>query len=181
MERACQVFCVRRYLSTSALFAFLSTAALTALTGCVDAPLQPAHLAPDGQLRGVQMEQSARLSAQPMTANRVNLTAVLAAQEFGALEDSTLFPHRVEDVHLHLRAAGLTANRPVTFVWSHGEERFEIRGVIAPSRALALASSRSITHEDIGVWTIEVYEGDDPLPATGADERLLLRRDFQVL
>lgn len=156
-----------------------SAASLTVLlTGCVDAPLQPAHLGADGQLSATHMEQSAISAEQFQVARQVvNVTAVLAAQESGALEDADAFSPDVGAVHLHLRADGLTTTRPVTFVWTHGEERDELAGVLAPSRALTRVSSRSITPEQTGAWTVEVFES----ATTDSERKLLFTREFQVL
>ncbi len=124
------------------------------------------------------MEQSA-LSAQQPTAARqaVNVTAVLAAQDSGALEDAAIFSPDVGAIHLHLRADGLTSTRPVTFVWTHGEERDELAGVLAPSRALTRVSSRSITPEELGAWKVEVFES----ASSNGERKLLFTREFQVL
>lgn len=154
-------------------------------TGCVDAPIQPAHLTPDGQLRAANtpMEQSA-LALAPGAGvgvahqTIVTVTAVLAAQPGGALEDTDIFPHDVGEVHLHLRADGLTETRPVTFVWTHeNNHRDVMSGVLAPSGALTRVSSRSITPEQAGLWRVEVYEEAIP----GGPAKLLFAREFRVL
>ena len=128
------------------------------------------------------MEQSALAAPQPVVARQaVSVTAVLAAQDAGPLEDTDAFARDVGAIHLHLRADGLTSTRQVTFVWTHADERDEMAGVLAPSRSLTRVSSRSITPDQIGTWKVEVFEKASPAASPVATPRLLFSREFQVL
>lgn len=148
------------------------------LSACVDAPLQPAHLAADGQLHGLMPMEHAIPTTSSTTPRRVvSFNAVVAAQKQGALEDAVVFPKDVGEIHLHVRADGLDSVRPVTFVWIHDELREEQEGVLAPASALARVASRNIDPEQTGWWRVEVYAETDQ---SGARE-LLVTREFQVL
>ncbi len=167
MGSACQVSSVR--------ISFLALALL--FPACVDAPITEAHIAPNGQLRA-NLEQSS-FSAQPRLAvgQAVQVAAVLAAQPEGALEDAATFPASAGAVHLHLRADSLMEPRPVTFVWTHGDAREVVAGVLAPTTTLTLAASHPISPEQAGRWEVEVFSAD----AAGVTGDLLFRREFQVL
>lgn len=167
MGSVCQVSCLR----TKTLL----LAAILLPTGCADAPITPEHILPNGQLRA-DFEQAA-FAAQPtqVTVRAVQVAAVLAAQATGALEDAASFTAEAGAVHLHLRADSLLEARPVTFVWTFGETREEVPGVLAPTTTLALAASHPIGPEQRGRWRIEVFTaGSEPA-------QLLFQREFEVL
>ncbi len=115
------------------------------------------------------------------------MAAVLAAQAEGALEDAAEFSRDVGAVHLHLRADSLMEPRPVLFVWTHAGAREEVRGVLAPTTTLTLATSHPIapTAPVVAVdaagrgepWQVEVYSAD----AAGQAGELLFRREFLIL
>ncbi|MEZ4448724.1 MAG: hypothetical protein R3B09_04525 [Nannocystaceae bacterium] len=151
---------------------------LAPLVGCVDAPLTPAHLDADGQLRGVPMEQGA-FAAQPKGTSHsaIQMTAVLATQAEGPLADAASFASDVGSVYLHLRADRLATTRPVTFVWTHGELRVEQDGVLAPTTALTMAASRMIEPSEVGPWKVEVL-GEE---AADGSRPTLFEREFQVV
>ncbi len=158
--------------------AVLCAPAALLTAGCVDAPLTTAHIDPDGQLHGARMEQGA-FAAQVDAEHRsaVQITAVLATQAEGPLADAAAFSSGEEAVHLHLRADRLATPRPVLFVWSHGDEREEIEGVLAPSTALTMATSHRIDRESIGTWSIEILT----LPDETGSQTSLFEREFVVL
>jgi len=155
---------------------FALTIALVA-PSCVDAPLTPAHLDTDGQLAGARMAQGSFATvARSPALEAIQITAVLAAQPAGPLADATVFSSALDEVYLHLRADRLTGARPVTFVWSHGDVREPIEGVLAPSTTLTMAASHRITPEDSGAWRVEVL-GE---PLADGSRPLLFERDFEV-
>lgn len=148
--------------------------------GCVDAPITPAHLEADGQLRD-GMQQSAfrteERSPERQTAQALQLTAVLAAQAEGALEDNNrFFAGDESEVFLHMRADRLDEPRPVRFVWTFGDEQDESMGFLLPAETLALAASQPLPVERAGLWRVEVY-GVSPF---GTDP-LLFEREFEVV
>lgn len=146
--------------------------------GCVDAPITPEQILPDGQLRSDVLASQAAFAASPApTALRaVQVAAVLAAEATGPLVDAAAFPAEVGAVHLHLRADSLLEARPVTFVWTHGDSREEVPGVLAPTTTLALAASYPLGPDLRGRWKVEVFTlaGNEPA-------QLLLAREFEVL
>jgi hypothetical protein len=152
-------------------------APLALAVGCVDAPLTPAHLDPDGQLHNARHAQgafAAQIGAQSQAA--VQITAVLATQPEGPLADAAAFSAGEEAIYLHLRADRLASPRPVTFVWTHDGVREEEPGVLAPSTALAMATSRHIDRESVGTWSIEILSAEDGDPPV-----TLFQREFVVL
>ena len=153
------------------------TIALIAPAGCVDAPLTPAHLDSDGQLHGARMEQGAfHAEAADRRQEAVQIAAVLAAQPEGPLSDAAAFTPEVGEIYLHLRADRLTSARPVTFVWTRGETREEIEGVLAPSPTLAMAASHRIDPAEVGPWRVEIF-GE---PLADGTRPLLFERAFVV-
>lgn len=149
-------------------------------TACVDAPVRPEHLQADGQLqvhaRG--LEQSAFAApTRPTPRQAVNITAVLAPQAKGALEDAQVFPADVGAVHLHLRADSLPMPRQVTYRWTHEDVGIEVPGVLAPTTTLSLAASYAIDPSQLGKWRVEVLEGGEGV----TDPKVLFERDFEVV
>lgn len=168
-----------RHVKFSALRTILLVLTLLApLVGCVDAPLTPAHLDADGQLHAVPMEQGA-FAARPQEQSQaaIQMTAVLATQAEGPLADAATFPADVGAVFLHLRADRLATTRPVTFVWTHGDLREEQDGVLAPTTALTMATSRVIEPAEVGAWKVEVL-GE---PLADGSRPSLFEREFQVV
>lgn len=152
----------------------LLIAAVLLAVGCVDAPITPEHILPDGQLRAEFDQAPFSVQVEPAARQAVQVAAVLAAQADGPLEDAARFPAEVGAVHLHLRADRLLEPRPVTFVWTHGDLREEVPGVLAPTTTLALAASYPLGPDQRGMWRVEVF-------SVGADAQLLFSREFEVL
>ncbi len=147
-------------------------------TACVDAPITSDQLEPDGQLRKPALEQaafSARETVEPLRAARIS--AVLAAESKGALQDANRFPSDVGRVNLHLRADGIDGPRPVVFRWTHDGEAAQITGRMAPGDTLELATSFPIDPAHTGLWQVEVF--GEPASA-GEEPTLLFERTFEV-
>ncbi len=146
-------------------------------TGCVDAPITPEHILPDGQLRADLAQQQAAFAAErgQVALAAVQIAAVLAAEAAGPLEDRAVFSAEVGAVHLHLRADSLLEPRPVTFVWTHDDVREEVPGVLAPTTTLALAASYPLRPDQRGRWKVEVYSA----PGDGPAQPLFVR-EFEV-
>jgi hypothetical protein len=154
----------------------LAALSVLCLVGCVDAPITPDQLEPDGQLRGPS--QSAFSAQDRPVAQTVSVSAVLAAEPAGALEDRTEFPAEVGTVHLHLRADGLMTARPVVYRWTHDDIAVLVPGMLAPTTTLDLATSFEVGADQVGTWLVEVLDQ----PALPGDEpRVLFQRQFQVL
>jgi hypothetical protein len=161
-------------------FSALALPAVLSVSGCADAPITPAQIQANGQLRaGLQQSEFQNLDRPParQTAQSLLLTAVLAAQSEGALEDSNRFLAGDEaTVFLHLRADKLDEPRPVRFTWTYGEQVEETMGFLMPSETLAMAASHVLPVEQAGTWTVQVHEvspfGTDPL---------LFERSFEVV
>lgn len=144
---------------------------------CVDAPITPDQLEANGQLRGAPLEQSA-FSAQggtaPMRAARIS--AVLAAESEGPLNDANRFPVSVGNVNLHLRADGIDGPRPVVFRWTHRGHAALVEGTLAPGDTLALATSFPMDPQRTGTWKVEVLGS----PNLGEEPVILFEREFEV-
>jgi len=192
---------VRTPLLAAAALALFSTVA------CADAPITAADLQADGQLRQrTSSQQSVHASSETnrpkaQRAEHLQVTGLLAAQADGPLEDANRFSVEGEAIYLHLRADGLSEPRPVTFVWSHGDERRETMGFLQPVETIALAASVGLDRplqrleadleasprgsargQDefdpltlVGGWTVQVYSTD----ANGRS--LVFEREFEVL
>ncbi len=148
------------------------------LPACVDAPITPDQLEADGQLRAPGLEQSAFSAQERETTQRAaQISAILAAEAEGALEDSNRFPADVGQINLHLRADGIEGPRPVLFRWTHRGDAVVIPGTLVPGETLALANSLPIDPERTGPWTVQI------LGAPGSPEAkpsVLFERDFDV-
>ena len=176
----------------------LFVAALGLTAACADAPITAADLQADGQLResapsSQQSIHAASAANQPaaQTAEQLRVTGLVAAQADGPLEDANRFSLESEAIYLHLRADGLDAPRPVTYVWVHGEQRRETMGFLQPKDTISLAASLPLasfveaanTPEDsevpppalTGMWEVEVYSAD----ANGRS--LVFEREFEVI
>ncbi len=168
-------------------------APLALASGCVDAPITSAQLQADGSLAAGsahQLIETTDAEVGTQVAQSLQLTAVLAAESEGALEDRTEYRlGEDERVHLHLRADGLGENRPVKFVWTHqtgadgqpavdeaGQtlEPIETMGFLTTSETLEMAASRELTEADLGAWQVEV-RGVGPFGA------VLYQRTFEVV
>lgn len=175
---------------SSILLTLLAPLALAA--GCVDAPITSAQLQADGSLAAgsaQQLFETADAEVAPQVAQALQLTAVLAAESEGALEDRKEYLlGQDERVHLHLRADGLEEARPVKFIWTHqtgadgqpatdeqGQplEAIETMGFLTSSETLEMAASRGLGEADLGTWQVEV-RGVGPFGA------LLTQRSFEV-
>lgn len=186
--------------------AALSCAAVLTV-GCADAPITAADLQADGQLRehaGTQQSVHAARSSKnsrAQRAERLRVNGLLAAQPDGPLEDATRFSTEHEAIYLHLRADDIAEPRPVTFVWTHGEDSRETMGFLQPAETLSAAASLPLTRPLVrlseaelaelglkpgkqpefdplsmaGEWTVEVYSID----ANGRS--LVFERSFDVL
>ena len=176
----------------------LFVAALALTAACADAPITAADLQADGQLREIapssqQSIHAASRTNQPAAqkAEHLRVTGLVAAQGDGPLEDANRFSLESEAIYLHLRADGLDAPRPVTYVWVHGEQRRETMGFLQPKDTISLAASLPLasfveaasTREDsevpppvlTGTWEVEVYSAD----ANGRS--LVFEREFEVI
>ncbi|HWB75790.1 MAG TPA: hypothetical protein VG755_12570 [Nannocystaceae bacterium] len=156
----------------------LASVALLALSACADAPITSDHLEPDGVLRGARDQAAFSASpAAPQRASFVQLSAVLAAEQSGALRDADRFAADVGTVHLHLRADGLPSARAVSFRWIHGDTATIERGTLTDGRQLALASSVAVAPHQVGPWRVEVL-------AEPADSReppeVIFTREFVI-
>lgn len=147
------------------------------LPACVDAPVTPDQLEANGQLRNPALEQSA-FSAQGSTATQraAQISAVLAAEADGPLDDSVRFPADVGQVNLHLRADGIDGPRPVVFRWTHRGQAALVEGTLTPGDTLALATSFPIDPSLTGPWRVEVLGH----AATGEEPVVLFEREFDV-
>ena len=175
---------------SSLLLTLLAPLALAA--GCVDAPITSAQLQADGSLAAgsaQQLFETSEAEPAPQVAQTLQLTAVLAAESEGALEDRKeylLGEHT--RIHLHLRADGLEEARPVKFVWTHQTgadglpavdeegkllEPIETMGFLTSSETLEMAASREVTEADVGTWQVEV-RGVGPFGA------LLTKHSFRI-
>jgi len=158
-------------------FVSLALAAVL-MPACVDAPITPDQLEADGQLRAVGLEQAAFSAQDRETTQRAaQISAVLAAEADGPLEDSNRFPADVGQINLHLRADGIEGPRPVIFRWTHRGDSAVIRGTLTPGDTLALANSLPIDPERTGPWTVQILGA--PSSAEG-EPSLLFERQFDV-
>lgn len=154
--------------------------AVALLGGCVDAPITADQLQPDGRLR-VQGGEQAAFAAEPDPAKRtkraIQVSAVLAAEADGPIEDRNAFSADVGAVHLHVRADGLLEPRPVVYRWTHGDFEMVIPGTLAPDGAMTLGASFEIDPEQAGTWQVDVLASP-----TAPDEtpRVLFHREFEV-
>lgn len=147
------------------------------LAGCVDAPITPDQLEADGQLRAASLGHSAfSATPRPQVQQAARISAVLAAQPAGPLEDASSFPAEVGAVHLHLRADGLDDARQVVFRWSHAGTSVLVPGRLEPGGTLALASTFTIEPTQVGPWHVEVL-GE---PGADGEPALLFQRTFEV-
>lgn len=144
---------------------------------CVDAPITPDQLEADGQLRAPALEQLA-FSAQDRSATQRagRISAVLAAEAEGPLEDANRFPVDVGMVNLHLRADGIDGPRPVVFRWTHRGNAALVNGTLSPGDTLALANSFPIDPERTGTWTVEILGA----PTSGEQPAVLFEREFEI-
>ncbi len=148
------------------------------LPACVDAPITPDQLQADGQLRSGALEQSAFSARERATPRRAaQISAVLAAEAEGPLEDAKRFPSDVGEVNLHLRADGIDGSRPVVFRWTHRGDAALMNGTLEAGDTLALATRFPIDPERTGPWTVEIL-GAPSVP--GEEPVVLFERDFEV-
>lgn len=173
---ACQVFVVPHAMTRT--LPLLALAALFA-SACVDAPITPAQVSSDGQLH-VESALNTPTAQQTRTAAAPQVSGLLAVEHEGPVEDLSAFPAETSEVHLHIRADGLTESRPVTFVWTYqpteGDPvRDETAGLLEPHATLQLAASRQIDPEMMGTWSVAVYGVAAMGPAP-----LLFERSFTV-
>lgn len=156
----------------------LVTAPLLGLAACVDAPITPAQLEADGQLRhdaGQAVFGAEQRAPNRQRAERLQLTAVLAGVGEGPLEDKARFVlGEDESIHLHLRADKLEESRPVTFTWIHGEDRLETMGFLKPTETLKPYARHELSPEDAGEWTVQVHSG-------GPFGAVVYEREFEVV
>jgi hypothetical protein len=155
----------------------LGISGIVSIGGCVDAPITPDQLEPDGQLRAPSLGHSAfSATPRPQAQQAARISAVLAAQPAGPLGDATTFPAEVGQVHLHLRADGLDDARQVVFRWTHAGTSVLVPGRLEPGGTLALASSFAIEPAQVGPWQVEVL-GE---PGADGEPALLFERTFEV-
>ncbi|MEM6992838.1 MAG: hypothetical protein AAF721_20150 [Myxococcota bacterium] len=171
--------------SSRGLLASLGLALGFATTGCVDAPVTQDQLQEDGALRQTVLRAGGEQSAfsaveQTPTLNRAaQISAVLAEVGQGPLSDKSRFEADVGTVHLHLRADGLTGNRPVVFRWTHEPtgEAVLVPGTLLPAETLRHVATHTIEPHQSGAWTVEVLsEAPGPDGLAG----VLWQRTFEV-
>lgn len=145
----------------------------------MDAPITSDQLEADGRLRVGGSHHQAAFEAEERDQTRavIQVSAVLAAQADGPLEDRNEFSGDVGSVHLHLRADGLLEPRPVVYRWTHDDLSVLVPGILAPSDSLSLGTSLDIDPELTGHWQVEVLsrpeQPDEP-------PRVLFHREFEV-
>ena len=146
--------------------------------GCVDAPITPEQLEEDGQLRPRGHEQSAFSAKRTESVRQaVQVSAVLAAEASGPLEDRNAFSAEVQTIHLHVRADGLIEPRPVEYRWTHPDLSVSFDGELGPSDSMSLGASLDIDPELAGHWEVEVLTK----PQTpGEAPRVLFHREFEI-
>lgn len=146
-------------------------------SACVDAPITPDQLEADGQLRAPALKQSAfSAQSQPTTQQAARISAVLAAEAEGPLEDANRFPADVGEVNLHLRADGIDGERPVVFRWTHRGDAALVQGTLLPGDTLARATSLPIDPERTGPWKVEILGA----PVDGGEPIVLFERSFEI-
>ncbi|MBK6919106.1 MAG: hypothetical protein IPH07_17050 [Deltaproteobacteria bacterium] len=148
---------------------------------CADAPITDDQLEADGLLRGspAAARDQANFSvdrAAPQRAAFVQLSAVLAAEAEGAVQDRERFAADVGTVHLHVRADGIDSARPVTFRWIHGDQATVLAGTIGGASTLEHASSVDIAPHQVGPWRVEVAAET----VHGEPPEVLYTREFVV-
>ncbi len=167
---------------------FAALALPLALGACVDAPITADQLQADGTLRGGYAGggvQQAALSAEPQKiAQAVRVSAVLASQAEGPLEDRAEFSAGVGTVYLHVRADGLLSSRRVVYRWRHGDFVAEVPGTLHSTDALMLGTSFDIAPEQSGHWEVDVLvdavQGQGAGQAPGSEPQVLFHREFVV-
>ncbi len=162
----------------------LCLGAVITLPACVDAPITADQMQADGTLRGGYAGgmQHAALSAEPgQVAQAVRVSAVLASQSEGPLEDRAEFDADVGTVFLHVRADGLLSSRRVVYRWRHDAFVVEVPGTLVASDAMALGTSFDIAPEQSGHWEVDVLvDSGDPAQPPGVEPRVLFHREFIV-
>jgi hypothetical protein len=167
--------------------ALVPLAATLGVIACADAPITPDQLEADGQLRAPTGQAAFSAQSRTVLQQATQFSAVLAAEGEGALVDASSFPADVGTVHLHMRADGLSAQRPVMFRWTWGDQSVLVPGTLLPSSTLTLASSFDIGPDEAGPWRVEVVEQVPADTAASAGvpveptERVLFSREFEVM
>lgn len=146
-------------------------------SACADAPITADQLERDGQLRSPSLRQSAFSAQERVTTQRAaQISAVLAAEASGPLEDANRFPTTVGEVNLHLRADGIDGERPVVFRWTHRGDAANVKGTLQPGDTMAHAISFPIDPERTGPWKVEILGA----PTTGSEPVVLFERSFEI-
>ncbi|MCA9648798.1 MAG: hypothetical protein H6712_31375 [Myxococcales bacterium] len=159
--------------SSGALLALLALLG----TACVDAPITPDQVEADGQLRAPGLKQSAFSAQERSTTQRAaQISAVLAAQADGPLEDANRFPADVGEINLHLRADGIDGQRPVVFRWTHRGDAALVPGTLTPGDTMGRATSFHIDPELVGPWKVEILGA----PVGGDEPVVLFERSFEI-
>lgn len=156
-----------------------------ALGACVDAPITADQLQADGTLRGGYAGagvQQAALAAEPQQiAQAVRVSAVLASQSDGPLEDRAEFSANVGTVYLHVRADGLLSSRRVVYRWRHDDFVLEVPGTLLSTDALTLGTSFDIAPEQSGHWEVDVLaDATAGSQAPETEPQVLFHREFIV-
>lgn len=152
---------------------------VTPLGACVDAPVTQDQLEDNGELkpRAGLGQVAMATQTRPVAQTAARMSAVLAAQPSGPLQDAGLFGADVGVVHLHLRADGLANPRPVTVRWTHEGVAVAFPSELSPSGALSLTSSMPILPDQAGKWRVEVLGTAE----AGRAAPLLFEREFEVV
>lgn len=153
------------------------------LSACVDVPITDAQLQADGQLRpdaGAVAIFSADTRAVPQNAQHIAVSAVLAPQAEGGLEDRASFEvggrEGDESVHLHLRGDGVSETLPLTIAWTSARGELIAESTrLSPSETMELAATRPMSRDDAGTWRVQVFAD------LAGGQLLLAEREFEVL
>ena len=156
-----------------------SLALLAPFAACADAPVTQDQIEDNGELkpRAGLGQVAMATHTRPVSQTAARMSAVLAAQASGPLQDAAVFPAETGVVHLHLRADGLSEARPVTVRWTHDGVAVAFPSELSASGAMSLTSSMPILPEQAGKWRVEVL-------AAAEDERtapILFEREFEVI
>jgi hypothetical protein len=150
------------------------------VAGCADAPVTADQIQEDGTLRASQGLAQSSFSAQtavPAVQTATQISAILAAQSGGAIDDAARFSADVGTVHLHLRAEGLVDAREVWFRWSHADTTVLLPGRLEPAPEMRLASSFDIDPQHVGPWRVEVLGA----LSLQSEPTVLFERTFEVV
>jgi hypothetical protein len=160
---------------------------LLLLGGCADAPVEYAHLEPNGELRAGAYANAAAPPGAGALQRAAQITAVLSASGAGGLVAlapeagdglATAVPADAGAVVLALDARDLVRPREVVFRWWWGEKlRSETVGWLTPDGEAGPSASVPVDSHHLGVWRVQVVD----LSADPASPAVLVERTFEVV